>query len=337
MTLRTPLCGQLGIEHPIIQAPIGGAAVPELAAAVAEAGGLGMLALTGLEPEQVRQRLDATRALTARPFGVNLILQADQRAQLETCLDAGVKFISYFWRLLEPENPYIAEAHAAGALVMLTVGSAEEARRAVDAGVDVIVAQGVEAGGHVWGTVSTLPLVPAVVDAVSPVPVVAAGGIGDGRGLAAVLALGAQAGMLGTRFLLADESPVHPAHAMLALGARETDTAHSKLYDVGWPDAAHRTLINSTYRAWIAAGSPATGRRPGEGETVGHLRDGRPIPRYFMGLPTTTRIADGDVEVMALYTGQSVGLVHQRLPARKIVTDLIAEAEAVLAGLATAP
>jgi len=334
MTLRTPLCGQLGIEHPIIQAPIGAAAVPELAAAVSEAGGLGMLAMTGLEPEQVLQRLEATRALTARPFGVNLILRADQRAQLDTCLEAGVKIVSYFWRLLESGDPYIDEAHAASAVVMLTVGSADEARRAVDAGVDIIVAQGVEAGGHVWGTVSTLPLVPAVVDAVSPVPVVAAGGIGDGRGLAAVLALGAQAGWLGTRFLLADESHVHPTHAMLALGATETDTAYSKLYDVGWPDSPHRTLINSTYRAWIEAHSPPTGRRPGEGETVGHFRDGRPIPRYFMGLPTTTRISDGDVEVMALHSGQSVGLVHERLPAGQIVTDLIAEAKAVLTGLA---
>ena len=237
MTLRTPLCGQLGIEHPIIQAPIGGAAVPELAAAVSGAGGLGMLAMTGLEPDQVRQRLEATRALTARPFGVNLILHEAQRPQLAACLEAGVEIVSYFWRLLEPGSPYIVEAHAAGALVMLTVGSADEARRAVDAGVDIIVAQGVEAGGHVWGTVGTLPLVPAVVDAVSPVPVVAAGGIGDGRGLAAVLALGAQAGWLGTRFLLADESPVHPTHAELALGASETDTACSRLFDLGWPDA----------------------------------------------------------------------------------------------------
>jgi len=330
MTLRTPLCHQLGIEYPIVQAPIGGAAVPELAAAVSEAGGLGMLALTGAEPGQVVQRLEATRSLTARPFGVNLILQSEQRTQLETCLEAGVKIVSYFWRLLEPGNPYIDEAHAAGALVMLTVGSAVEARRAVDAGVDIIVAQGIEAGGHVWGTVSTLPLVPAVVDAVSPIPVIAAGGIGDGRGLAAVLALGAQAGWLGTRFLLADESPVHPTHATLALEAAETDTAYSKLYDVGWPDSPHRTLINSTYRAWIEAYSPATGQRPGEGETVGHLRDGRPIPRYFMGLPTTTRIADGDVEVMALHTGQSVGLIHERLPAGQIVANLVAEAEAAL-------
>jgi len=335
--LRTPLCDRLGMSHPIIQAPIGGAAVPELAAAVSEAGGLGMLALTGLDVEQVRERLETTRLLTARPFGVNLILRTEQRPQLETCLEAGVKIVSYFWRLFEPGDPHVEEAHDAGALVMLTVGSADEARRAVDAGVDIIVAQGVEAGGHVWGTVSTLPLVPAVVDAVSPVPVVAAGGIGDGRGLAAILALGAQAGWLGTRFLLAGESPVHPTHARLALEATETGTACSTLYDVGWPDAPHRTLINSTYRAWIAASSPPTGQRAGEGETVGHLHDGRPIPRYFMGLPTTTRIADGDVEVMALYSGQSVGLIHERLPAAQIVRDLVAEAEGVLASLAPTP
>ena len=337
MTLRTPLCRQLGIEYPIIQAPIGGAAVPELAAAVSEAGGLGMLTMTGLELEQVVQRLEATRSLTASPFGVNLILQAEQRAQLATCLEAGVKIVSYFWRRLEPGSPYVDEAHAAGALVMLTVGSAAEARRAVDAGVDIIVAQGVEAGGHVWGAVSTLPLVPAVVDAVSPIPVVAAGGIGDGRGLAAVLALGAQAGWLGTRFLLSDESPVHPVHAELSLAATETDTVYSKLFDVGWPDAPHRTLANSTHQTWIAAGSPAPGFRPGESDPVGHSHDGQPIPRYHVNHPTTTRVADGDAEAMALYAGQSVGLIHDRKPARQIVVDLMAEAESALAALDATP
>ena len=330
MNLRTPLCDRLGIAHPIIQAPIGGAAIPELAAAVSAAGGLGMLTMTDSSPEQVRQRVEATRARTSDPFGVNLILEHEQRAQLEACLAAGVRIVSYFWRRFEPADPYVDEAHAAGALVILTVGSADEARRAVDAGVDIIVAQGLESGGHVWGMVGSLPLIPAVVDAVAPVPVVAAGGIGDGRGLAAALVLGAQAGWLGTRFLLADESPVHPTHAELALAAAETDTVYSTLFDVGWPDAPHRTLTNSTYRAWIEAARPPTGLRPGEGETVAHRHDGQPIPRYHVSHPTTTRVADGDAEAMALYSGQSVGLIHDRKPAAQIVADLMAEAQAAL-------
>jgi nitronate monooxygenase len=332
--LKTPLCAQLGIEHPIIQAPIGGAAVPELAAAVSEAGALGMLTMTGADDDWIRRRFASMRALTAKPFGVNLILHGEQRAQLDTCLAEGARIVSYFWRRFEPGDPYIEEAHAAGALVLLTVGSADDARRAVDAGVDVVVAQGFEAGGHVWGSVASLPLIPAVVDAVSPVPVVAAGGIGDGRGLAAVLVLGAQAGWLGTRFLLADESPVHPKHAALILAAPETDTVYSSLFDGDWPAAPHRTLINSTYRAWVAAGSPPAGQRPGEGEPIGYNADGRPIPRYNVNHPIVTRVVEDDAaEAMALYAGQSVGVIHERKPARRIVQDLMTEAEIVLRAL----
>ena len=140
---------------------------------------------------------------------------------------------------------------------MHTVGSAEEARRAVASGVDVIVAQGWEAGGHVWGNVATLPLVPAVVDAVAPVPVIAAGGIGDARGVAAVLALGAQAAWLGTRFLLAEEMPIHEDYRRRLIAAAETDAQrYPNLYEVGWPDSPHRALRNSTAKAWEAAGRP---------------------------------------------------------------------------------
>ena len=141
---------------------------------------------------------------------------------------------------------------------MHTVGSSEEARRAVGVGVDIIVAQGWEAGGHVWGGVATLPLVPAVVDAVSPVPVIAAGGIGDARGVAAVLALGAQAAWLGTRFLLAEEMPIHDEYARLLINARETDAEwFPNLYEVGWPNSPHRALHNSTAQMWEAGGQAA--------------------------------------------------------------------------------
>lgn len=129
----------------------------------------------------------------------------------------------------------------------------QEARGAVDAGVDIIVAQGWEAGGHVWGEVSTLTLVPAVVDAVGTTPVIAAGGIADGRGLAAVLALGAGAAWMGTRFVASVEAPAHPDYVARVLGAAETGTFHSKLFDIGWPDAAHRVLRNATIDAWLEA------------------------------------------------------------------------------------
>src|SRR3954466_7285430 len=143
---------------------------------------------------------------------------------------------------------------------MLTVGSAEEARRAVASGVDVVVAQGWEAGGHVWSSVATLPLGPAAVDAVAPAPVIAAGGIGDARGVAAVLALGAQAAWLGTRFLFAEEMPIHDQYRRAVMSAAEADEEwYAALYEVGWPDSPHRALRNSTAAAWEAAGRPPPG------------------------------------------------------------------------------
>ena len=200
--MRTPVCELLGIEQPIVLAAM--VAVPELAAAVSNAGGLGMVTLTWSTPagDVVRE----TAALTDRPFCGNLVLTSDQHRRLDEALEAGLRIVSLF--LGDPAG-YVEQVHDANGLVLCTVGSAEEGRRAVDSGVDVVVAQGWEAGGHVGSQVATLPLVPAVVDAVSPVPVIAAGGIGDARGVAAVLALGAQAAWVGTRFLLAQEMPIH--------------------------------------------------------------------------------------------------------------------------------
>ena len=193
---------------------------------------------------------------------------------------------------------------------MHTVGSAEEARRAVGCGVDIIVAQGWEAGGHVWGCVATLPLVPAVVDAVAPIPVIAAGGIGDARGVAAVLALGAQAAWVGTRFLLADEMPIHEEYRRLLIAAGETDAEwYANLYEVGWPNAPHRALHNSTAERWEAAGRPAPGSRPGEGEVIAHLASDDAILRYSPAPPMVG--TTGEIEALSLWAGQSVALATQ--------------------------
>ncbi|TMJ80640.1 MAG: nitronate monooxygenase [Alphaproteobacteria bacterium] len=193
----------MGIELPIVEAPIGGAVGPALAAAVCNAGGLGMLVLWRADADTMRRQIREMHTLTSRPFGVNLVLDFPQEERLAVCLEERVPIISFFWR--DPSH-LVPRAKEGGAIVMHTVGSAADARRAVDAGVDVIVAQGWEAGGHVRGSVATMPLVPAVVDAVSPAPVVAAGGIADGRGLAAALALGAAGAWIGTRFLASNEA-----------------------------------------------------------------------------------------------------------------------------------
>jgi NAD(P)H-dependent flavin oxidoreductase YrpB (nitropropane dioxygenase family) len=313
------------LTAPVVQAPIGAAATPRLAAAVSNAGGLGMLALSWTPLDAVRERIRATRALTERPFGVNVVLQWDQRERLRISAEESVAVVSTFWG--DPA-PYVDAIHASGALHVHTVGSAAEARRAVAAGVDVIVAQGWEAGGRVRGEVATLVLVPAVVDAVGPVPVLAAGGVADARGIAAVRALGADAAWVGTRFLLAEEASVHDTWRHLVRAAGETDTVYSTLFDRGWPDAPHRTLRNSTFAAWDRAGRPAAPERPGEGDVVAHGPDGSPLYRY--GADTAVHGATGDVEALALYAGQSAGIVGQVLPAATIVEQLAADPAATL-------
>jgi nitronate monooxygenase len=328
MTLRfdTSFCRLVGINLPIVQAPVGGITTPALAAAVSEAGGLGMLSITWRDPDALRILLRQTRALTSKPFAVNLVLEWDPAERLAIALEEGVRIVSFFWG--DPA-PWVDQVHAAGGLVLHTAASAEEARRVADAGVDAVVAQGWEAGGHVWGEVSTLALVPRVVDAVVPVPVVAAGGIVDGRGLAAVLALGAGAAWMGTRFLLAEEAATHPVYREAVIAADETTTAYSSLFDGGWPDAPLRALRNSTWATWRAAGEPPPGARPGEGDVVATGEDGRAIERYSNDAPVVG--ASGDIAAMVLYAGQGVGLARRIQPAGEIVREVAEEAARVLA------
>jgi nitronate monooxygenase len=332
MTLEfdTAFCRLVGVPLPIVQAPIGGLATPEVAAAASEAGALGMLAMTWKAPDEIDGILKRMAGLTDKPFGVNLILRTEQDERLRRCLNGGARVVSLFWG--DPA-PLVPIAHDAGALVMHTVGSAAEARQVVDAGVDIVVAQGWEAGGHVWGQVATLALVPAVVDAVAPVPVVAAGGIGDGRGLAAVLTLGASAGWLGTRFVMTSEVQAHPRYRELLLEATETGTFHSSLFDGGWENAPHRTLRNSTIDAWEAAGRPEPGSRPGEGDRLATDAAGNVVERYDSTSPRAE--LDGDIEALSLWAGQSVGLVHDVRPMREVVDSIAAEAATVLESAST--
>jgi nitronate monooxygenase len=262
-----------------------------------------------------------TAAMTSGPFGGNFVLAWDQHARLEDALDAGLRIVSLSFG--EPAG-YVEQVHAAGGLVLQSVASAEEARRVVAAGVDVVVAQGWEAGGHVWGKIATLPLVPAVVDAVAPIPVIAAGGIGDARGVAAVLALGAQAAWVGTGFLLATETPLHEEYRRRLIAAAETDAKwYADLYDVGWPNAPHRALRNTTAETWEAAGCPDSGSRPGEGESIARRPSGETIARYSSAMPLEG--TTGDVEALSLWAGQSVALATTTRSAADIVAELVSQ------------
>ncbi|MES2895482.1 MAG: nitronate monooxygenase [Pseudomonadota bacterium] len=313
-----------GVRFPIVQAPMGGASCPELAAAVSEAGGLGMLALSWHSPDAVRAEIRATRALTKQPFAVNLVLAFPQEERLAVCLEEGVGLVSFFWGNCAP---LVRRVHDAGALVASTVATAEDAIAATDAGVDIIVAQGWEAGGHVRGQVATLPLTAAVTAALPGRVVLAAGGVGDGRGVASMLALGAGGVWMGTRFLASPEASIHRRYRERLVAARESDTVHTDLFNVGWPDAPHRVLRNSTIAAWDDAGRPAVGLRPGEGEVLAVGSRGRMV-RYASTTPGPD--ADGDIEALSLWAGQSVGCVAKVKPAGDIVRELVEDAAAAL-------
>lgn len=308
---------RLGVDLPIVQAPIGSATTAVLAAAVSNAGGLGMLAGSWRTPAELRELIGQTRTLTPRPFGVNLVLPFDPAPRLHAALEAGARIISLFWG--DPA-PWIPLVHEAGGLVIHSVGDADEAARAAAAGVDLLVAQGVEAGGHVRGTTPLAELIGTVKRAARDVPVLAAGGIGDVAACHRALGLGVEGVWVGTRFLASAESGAHAIYKSHIVGANAADTMLGTIFDIGWPEAPHRMLRNSTVRAWEAAGRPSTGTRPGEGEVIAHYSDGTPVARYEDMIPVEGMT--GNLEALALYAGCSVDAITEVLPAARIVERL---------------
>jgi nitronate monooxygenase len=327
--LRTPLCQQIGIAYPIFSVGMGPVAGPELAAAVSNAGGGGVLGGLFLPSHSLRQAIHRLRTLTDKPFGVNLILPLLQEGQIEACLAERVPLLVLFWG--DP-RPYVAEAHHHETKVFLQVGSVAEATAAAEAGVDAIIVQGVEAGGHVKSRTALSALVPAVVEAVAPVPVLAAGGIATGRGVVAALCLGAQGVSMGTRFLCSTEAGVTRAYQERVVRSTAEDTVYTTLFDLGWSNAPHRVLRNTAFAEWEAAGRPASGQRLGEGTIVGTVSVAgttMEVPKYG-AMPPITGFS-GDMESIALYAGESCSLVHDIKPAAQIVHEVVREAEEVIA------
>lgn len=340
MTIKTPLCAVLGIDAPILSVGFGHSAIPELAAAVSNAGGLGVLGLN-VPLDEIPKRVARTRELTPLPFGGNLIIagfasphateqeRERKRRQIERAIAERVPVLVLFWG--DPA-PFVPSAHAAGMKVLIQVGSPDEVSTAVAAGVDAVIMQGSEAGGHVKATRSIWETLPAAVAAAGGTPVIASGGIADGRGIARAMKLGAQGVSLGTRFVASEEAWVHPHHKRRIVEARASDTEFADdLFYVGWPDAPHRYIKNKTSRAWNAAGRPPIGKRPGEGEVIGR----RVFPwgpqewhRYEVGMLVPT--FDGDPDDGPLWAGLTVDVVNDIKPAGEIVHDLVRETEAAL-------
>jgi nitronate monooxygenase/enoyl-[acyl-carrier protein] reductase II len=342
--LRTRLCRLLEVEWPVLSVGFGAGAGAELAAAVSGAGGFGVIGATGMPAEFIRAECTRARALTGAPFGINLIIAEDPaagpeeraadiayfRAAIAAAAAGGAAAVVLFWG--DP-SPFVAVAHEQRLKVLIQVGSVEEARAAVEAGVDAVIAQGIEAGGHIRGRSSIWELLPTMVEAVAPVPVLASGGIGDGAGVARAIGLGAQGVSLGTRFVASDEANVHPGYKARIVSSSAEDTAYTKsLYDVGWPDAPHRVLRNRNLAEWEAAGRPEPGSRPGEGTTIGMLEypwaESRAWRRYSPGIATVD--FDGDLEYAPLWAGESCSVVNDVEPAAVIVGNLVRDAAAAL-------
>jgi NAD(P)H-dependent flavin oxidoreductase YrpB (nitropropane dioxygenase family) len=315
--LETAFTELVGCRVPIQLAAMGGGiTTPELVVAVSGAGGLGMLQRAGTRP--LAERIAEIEHAGAGPFGVGFTPALGQGEPEEVELAASrARLVEFFWA--DPDPELVALVHTGGALAGWQVGSVEEARRAADAGCDLVIAQGVEAGGHVRGTVALFPLLAEVLEAVS-VPVVAAGGIASARSMAAALAAGAAAVRVGTRFLATAESGAHPDYLAALLAAGQTDTVLTTAFAVGWPDAPHRVLASA-----LAAAEAL------DDETVGALEvDGEPQPVPRFAARTPSREVTGSVEAMALYAGEGVGLVTEIGDAASLVGELADGAEALL-------
>ncbi len=314
-----------GQTVPIVQAPTGAAATPALAAAVSRAGGLGGLALSWSDPDDATAVIEGLRStLGGRAFFGNFVLHFPCEA-FDAALEAGLPVVTLSWGI---DAAMVARAHCAGARVGIQVGSVPGARRALDAGADFLIAQSVEAGGHVQSTTPTDILLPGVLAEAGAVPVIATGGIATGPDIARAIVAGAAGVMLGTRFVATPEAGAHDAYKAALVAASGGDTVFTNCFDLGWPYAMHRVLRNDTLTDWEAAGCPQAPNRPGEGDVVFRHGD-EDFPRYSDTPPMPG--ATGALLSACLYAGTGVGHIKSVEPAGQLVARLWAEA---LAGLA---
>lgn len=315
--IKTPVCELLGIEHPIALGGMGSIYSPPLVAAVSNAGGLGAMGCHNLSPERIRESAAAIREGTDKPFALNFLIFSAEEQGFAAALAERPPHMAFAWPRPEDDiKTYIDRAHDIGCHVTFMAGGVPEAIRAAEAGADVIVAQGTEGGGHVsWMT--SITLLPMVVDAVAPIPVLAAGGFVDGRGLAAALALGADGILLGTRFLASDESPLHPNFKEAIVDSDGHDTVLTEIPDIAqatvWPGAMSRARRNGFIEKWMGR---EWALRQHQAEALADILDARKT---------------GDADRAPLSMGQDAGLITEILPAGEIVRRIAEEAEAIIA------
>ncbi|MCA2223941.1 NAD(P)H-dependent flavin oxidoreductase [Nonomuraea aurantiaca] len=331
MELRTRFTEAYGLTTPIAQAGMAFAGMlPELAVAVSDAGALGSLGVGLMPTAAMVETIGAVRAGTTGPFNVNFVTPFAKPEQIDAVCAAGVAVASFHWG--HPPKSWIGQLHGAGVRVFEQVGSVDDAKRAVDDGVDVVVAQGLEAGGHNYATLPTFALVPLVVDAVAPALVLAAGGIADGRGLAAALMLGADGAWIGTRLVATTESAAHEGYKSRLVTARGTDTARTPVFGPEHPAFnPARVLRNRVVREWHDRADEVPRDTSGL-EVIGHtVVNGEPVEmRKFSFLVPMRGLTTGDLEEMALLAGEGVGLVDSIEPAAVVIDTITTQARAAL-------
>lgn len=316
--MRTRLTELLGVEHPVMLAGMGGVAYAPLVAAVSAAGGFGCLGASTMGPDRMQQEIAAVRAATDKPFGVDLLtaMPGDLVAQVELVIEGGA---GVFVAGLGVPSAAVDLCHHHGVLVVSMCGKVEHARRAVDAGCDLVVAQGTEAGGHT-GTVATMPLVPLVVDAVGDrVPVVAAGGIFDGRGLAAALALGADGAWIGTRFIATHEARGVAGYKEALVRSAEDSTTVSRAYS-----GKTMRVLRNDYTTYFEEHPQEL--RPFPAQLERAFSDGA----FHLGADES---ADVDPDRECYPAGQGVGGIAEIVGAGDLVRRIVEEAEQALGRL----
>ncbi len=314
MTINTKICDILGVEHPVLLAGMGGVSYAEVCAAVSAAGGFGSLGMAGVSPKGIAEQMAQVRGLTDKPFGVDLLTAQPESltASVDVIIEGGAKA---FIAGLGVPVAIIERLKAAGIVVMCMAGSVRHAVKAAEAGCDVVIAQGTEAGGHT-GSVASVALWPQIVDAVD-VPVVAAGGLYDGRGLAAALAFGCVGVWMGTRFIASDEAHAGQPYKDAILAMNESDTVISKVFT----GKTLRAIANDSTRNF-------------------DNNDAKPFVMQVMESVQLNRLGpiagivdDVNPATQCLAAGQGGGGIREVLPAGEIVRRVMAEAEAALARL----
>jgi enoyl-[acyl-carrier protein] reductase II len=313
---HTPICDILGIQYPIIKGGMAWVSERNLVAAVSNAGGLGILAAGNMAEEDLIREIRETRRLTDKPFGVNIVPIAGVRLmdRIRIVADEGVDIVATAFS--DPTSPVISELHKHPVTVLCVVPTVRLAKRVEQEGADIIVASGTEGGGHV-GRIATLPLVPQVVDAVN-LPVVAAGGIGDGRGLLAALSLGASGIQMGTRFMASTESVIHPNVKARIVAATENDTVVTG--DI--TGSPVRCLRNEFTNYWLE-------REREHGHLAKDELQREGMGRLYRGM------IEGDMDHGTLPGGQACGLIREEKPVAAIIEEIMAEAKAMYLAMGT--